>query len=555
MLSELNIRNIAVISQADITFQKGFNVFTGETGAGKSILIGAIGAVLGFRTPKELIRTGETKASVSALFRSIEPSVCEKLALCGVTCDGELVISREITPDSTTCRINGQAVTTAMLRSVGALLMNIHGQMDNQMLSSPDYHRQFVDSFGELDGAREKYAAEYAALCALEGRLRSFEADARERERRIDLLRYQTQEIEACHLQSGEEQELHTRRDIIRNAGHLTELLSRCREALSGGDESEGTVSILEETAQNLSQAAKVMGDLEPFAQSVESFAYELEDISQEIRARLDDLEFDPREQDEIEERIDVINRLKKKYGDSVEEILTYCDNAVQELSELESTGLSSEKLRKQCSEARAHAESTAASLTEKRKEAAARFSAAVRNELKDLDMPHVVFEVSITPTELSSSGADAVEFLLSVNPGEAPKALAKIASGGEMSRIMLAIKNVISAVDDLGTLIFDEVDTGISGRAAQKVGAKLLAASRGRQILCVTHLAQVAAFADHHLLIEKEVRGGHTFTEVHPLDRTARVRELARIMSGETITAAALESAEQLLDFSRKTT
>ena len=552
MLSELNIRNIAVISRADIVFQSGFNVFTGETGAGKSILIGAIGAVLGFRTPKELIRTGEAKASVSALFTRISPAVCEKISALGVECGGELSLSREITADSTVCRVNGQAITAAMLRQIGSLLMNIHGQMDNQMLSSPDFHRQFVDSFGGLEGLRENYSVCFSAFCEAEKRLRSVETDARERERRLDLLRYQTGEIEECRFLSGEEEELCARRSVIRNAERLTELLSCCRLLLSGGDEGDGAVEMTEEAAQNLTRAGELMESLQPLAQRLETLSYDMQDAAEELRDRFEELEFDPRELDEIEERIDLIHRMEKKYGGTIDEILLYDDQACQEVERIESADLSADELRARRDAAREDAQNAAAALTAARLEASSRFADAVRKELADLDMPQVIFEVCICEAPLGESGADEVEFLLSVNPGETPKPLAKIASGGEMSRIMLAIKNVISGVDDLGTLIFDEVDTGVSGRAAQKVGAKLRSAAKDRQILCVTHLAQVAAYADFHLLIEKRVEAERTFTSVTPLSRDGRIHELARIMSGETVTAAALESAGQLLAFSQ---
>jgi len=553
MLSELHIRNIAVIREADLAFGEGLNVFTGETGAGKSILIGAIGAVLGWRTPKELIRTGEEKASVSALFRGVSLAVRAELAQLGIESGEELLLSRSITPESTACRVNGQPVTVAMLRQIGALLMNIHGQMDTQMLASPDSHRQFVDSFGGLDGERERYAALYERLRALERRLASLQTDARERERRLDLLRYQTQEIAACALTAGEEEDLQARRRVIRSAEQLTQWLSESRALLSGTDEADGAVALLQRAAGGLSRAGEVLDAIAPLAQRVETFAYELEEAAGQVRDALEELEFDPRELDGIEARLDTIHRLKKKYGGSVEEILAFYETAAAQLAALENADVSAEALQRQVGEARGEAEAAAARLTERRRAAGEAFSARVRAELCDLDMPRVEFFVGREAAPLSETGADAIEFLLSVNPGEDPKPLSKIASGGEMSRIMLAIKNVISAADDLGTLIFDEVDTGISGRAAQKVGAKLRAAARDRQILCVTHLAQVAAFADRHLLIEKEVEGGRTFTHVVPLGQEERIHELARIMSGEAITEAALESAAELYAFSQK--
>ncbi len=552
MLSELTIRNIALIRSADLQFASGFNVLTGETGAGKSILIGAIGAVLGFRTPKALIRTGEEQATVSALFRDVPETVCTKLAALGVECGGELLLSRTIRPDSSSCRINGQSVTAAMLRQAGALLLNIHGQMDTQMLAAPEHHREFVDAYGELAPEREVYAACYERLRGLEGRLRRLETDARERERRLDLLRYQAGEISAAALKDGEEEELQSRRRVIRGAEQLTEWLTNARVMLAGTDDADGADALLQRAASDFSRAGEMLPAFTELSQKLEGFSYEVQDAAEQARDALDSLEFDPRELDDIEERLDLIGRLKKKYGATVAEILSYYDAVSAELSELEDADVSAEALRGQVSEARQEAEAAAKTLTERRRTAAADFSSRVRQELEDLDMHNVRFSVERTETPLTETGADELEFMLSVNSGETPKRLSEIASGGEMSRIMLAIKNVISGVDDLGTLIFDEIDTGISGRAAQKVGAKLRKAARERQILCVTHLAQVAAFADHHLLIEKSEADGRTFTNVIPLDREARIRELARIMSGELVTDAALQNAVELFDYSQ---
>jgi len=551
MLSELNIRNIAVIRSADLRFAPGFNVLTGETGAGKSILIGAIGAVLGLRTPKELIRTGEDQASVSALFTGLSPAARENLAMLGVEGGEEIQLSRTITPDSTTCRINGQAVTAAQMRRVGALLINIHGQMDNQLLAFSETHRQFVDSYGGLQDELRAYAALFDVYRALEERLRALTTGSRERERRLDLLRYQTGEIAAAALCAGEEETLQARRRVIRGAEQLTKWLAETRSMLSGTDEADGADALLQRAAAELSRAGEMMPELSALSQKLESFSYEVQDAAEQVRDALVALEFDPRELDAIEERLDLIGRLRKKYGATVEEILAYYEAAAAELAELENADFSAEELIGRRDEALRQATDAAAALTVRRRGAGEAFSARVREQLADLDMPNATFSVQFTPAALTETGADTVEFLLSVNPGEAPKALSKIASGGEMSRIMLAIKNVISGIDDIGTLIFDEVDAGISGRAAQKVGAKLRAAARDRQILCVTHLAQVAAFADRHLLIEKRVQDGRTYTDVEPLDREARVRELARIMSGETVTQTALQSAAELLDFS----
>lgn len=554
MLSQLWIQNIAVIQSAQIAFEEGLNVFTGETGAGKSILIGAIGAVLGARTSKELIRTGEKKASVTALFTKLSDTVCQSLAALGVdTEENELLIEREITYDSTVCRVNGKLSTVAMLKSIGALLIHTHGQQDSQLLALPETHLQFVDGYGELQSIIAQYRQRYEELRAIENKLATIETDEASKARQIDLLNYEINEITACHLVDGEEEELLSRRRVIRNAEHLSELLYRCRQNLSGGDSLEGAITLLSDTAEALGDAGKYIDGLSQASQAVEEFEYELEDISSQLRDHLDTLEFDPRELDDIEERLDAINRLKKKYGGSIAEILAYCEKARQQLDEIALSEQTVQKLKAAQQKARKAAEDAADALTQARYTAASRLMTAVKIELRDLDMPAVQMDIAMEKKRLGENGADEAEFLLSVNPGEALKPLSKIASGGEMSRIMLGIKNVLSGKEDIGTLIFDEIDTGISGRAAQKVGAKLQAVAGSRQVICVTHLAQVAAFGEHHLLIEKRVSEGRTFTEIQPLDEAGRAKELARIMNGEPITALALENARQLLNNSRR--
>lgn len=555
MLSELTIQNIAVIQQAAIRFGRGFNVFTGETGAGKSILLGAIGAVLGERVSRDLIRTGENKAAVSALFTGLSEAAAEAVRALdfGIEFDDELLLQRNITADGNSCRINGQAATVAMLRSVGAALITTHGQQDSQMLSSPDNHRRFVDAFGGLAPLLADYRTSYDGFVALQRRLDAAVTDEAARERRIELLRYQIDEIEACDLSESEEEELTGRRHVIRNAAALTESLSRCRENLCGNDEVGGALALLDDTARGLEEAGRHMPDLSAMGQTVEGFRYELDDIAERLRGELEGLCYDPRELDDIEERLDTIGRLKRKYGDGVAAILHYCDRARAELEEMEYSDETRQRLLRERDAALADTERRAKALSMARADSARRLIEAVTAELTALDMPSVRLDISLAPKRMGETGADAVEFLLSVNPGETPRPLAKIASGGEMSRIMLAIKSVISGRDDIDTLIFDEVDAGVSGRAAQKVGAKLRAVSRERQVICVTHLAQVAAFADEHLLIEKMVLDGRTFTEVMPLDRGGRVRELARITSGEPVTELALRSAEELLKLSQK--
>lgn len=549
MLSQLWIQNIAVIQSAQIAFEGGLNVFTGETGAGKSILIGAIGAVLGSRASKELIRTGEKKASVTALFTRLSDTVCENLAALGVVTDeNELLIEREITADSTVCRVNGKLSTVSVLKSIGALLIHTHGQQDSQLLSLPETHLQFVDGYGELQPVIEEYRRHYSELCAIENKLAAIETDEAAKARQIDLLNYEIDEITACNLTDGEEEELLSRRRVIRNAEHLSELLYRCRQNLSGAEDFQGAIALLSDTAEALEDAGKYIDGLSQAAQAVAGFEYELEDISTQLREQLDALEFDPQELDDIEERLDAISRLKKKYGGSIAEILAYCEKAQQQLDEITLSEQTIQKLKAEQKRAQQAAEAAADVLTQARRTAADGLISAVKAELRDLDMPAVQMDVAMAKKRLSENGADEAEFLLSVNPGEALKPLSKIASGGEMSRIMLGIKNVLSGKEDIGTLIFDEIDTGISGRAAQKVGAKLQAVADSRQVICVTHLAQVAAFGAHHLLIEKQVSEGRTFTQIQALDEAGRAKELARIMNGEPITALALENARQLL-------
>ncbi len=549
MLSQLWIQNIAVIQSAQIAFENGLNVFTGETGAGKSILIGAIGAVLGSRTSKELIRTGEKKAAVTALFTKLSDTVCQSLAALGIAIEGnELLIEREITADSTVCRINGKLSTVAMLKNIGGLLIHTHGQQDSQLLSLPETHLQFVDGYGELQPVLLEYRQHYNDLCAIENKLATIETDEAAKVRRIDLLNYEIEEITACRLRDGEEEELIARKRVIRNAEHLSDLLYRCRQNLSGGEDWQGAVALLSDAAEALTDAGKYIDGLSHAAQVIAGFEYELEDISAQLRDQLDALEFDPQELDDIEERLDTIGRLKKKYGGSVAEILAYCEKAQRQLDEITLSEQTIQKLKEAQQKAQKAAETAADALTRARRAAADGLISAVKTELRDLDMPAVQMDIAMTKKRLGENGADEAEFLLSVNPGEALKPLSKTASGGEMSRIMLGIKNVLSGKEDIGTLIFDEIDTGISGRAAQKVGAKLQAVSGSRQVICVTHLAQVAAFGAHHLLIEKQVSAGRTFTQIQSLDEAGRAKELARIMNGEPITELALENARQLL-------
>ena len=549
MLAELSIENIAVIRRAQIRFDQGLNIFTGETGAGKSILIGAIGAALGSRTSKDLIRTGETRAKVSALFTQITDTVAGKLSALGIDAgEGELALSREITADGNLCRINGMSSTVAQLRAAGMLLPQTHGQQDSWLLSQEETHLGFIDQFGGLEAQRKQYTAAFERMRVLKSRLSSLESDEAARARKADLLRYQVNEIESARLTDGEEEELSARRRVIRNAEQLTELFSHCHEILAGNDEHAGVISQLNEAASDLEAVKRYIEGFSQSAEAVRNYQYELDDLSERLREQLEELDFNPRELDEIEDRLETIAKLKKKYGSSISEILAFGEEAAQQLADIEGFEQDASVLAAELAEAEDTAQKLSAALTDARRDAAERLTRAVEQELHELDMPHARMDVSFSAKSLSEDGGDAVEFLLSVNPGEALKPLSKIASGGEMSRIMLGIKGVLSGREEIGTLIFDEIDAGISGRAASKVGAKLRAAARGRQIICVTHLAQVAAYGEHHLLIEKEISDGRTFTEIKPLDEQGRVAELARIMNGEPITPLALENARELL-------
>lgn len=550
MLSQLYIQNIAVIQKADIRLTKGLNVFTGETGAGKSILIGAIGAILGERTNKDLIRAGENKASISAVFCDIPHSTAEFIRECGfeVEEDGELLISRDITASSNTCRINGKPATVAILKQIGERLVNIHGQQDNHMLYNTESHRKIIDEYGDLAPSLEEYAKVYKQYRDTQEQIERISTDEKAKAHKIDLLSYQIKEIEDAQLEVGEEQELSARRTVIKNASKLAESLSTALEMLEGGDNQLGAVELVEGIADSLSKAARFMGKFSAISEKLSEYRYELEDTSSGVRSALEELEYDPHELDAIELRLDTIYRLKKKYGSTEEEILTYLKKAQEELEDITFADAKLESLQKRRDELYKACMEMAAHLSKMRRSWGDKLAAAIEEQLEDLDMKSVRLVVSITSRELSSSGADEIEFLISTNKGEEPKPMSKIASGGEISRIMLAIKTVTSGNEEIGTLIFDEVDAGVSGRAAQKIGAKLKQAAANHQVLCVTHLSQVAVYGEHHLLIDKQVYEERTYTQITPLSAQDRVREIARINSGETITELALDTAKEML-------
>lgn len=549
MLKELSINNVAVIKEANIDFEEGLNIFTGETGAGKSILIGSISMVLGLRTSKELIRTGEKSASVSALFINVASNISKKIKEYGIdTENNEVLLFREIKSDSSICRINNKTVTTGTLKEIGGLLINIHGQFDTQMLFNNEYHRAFIDTFGLLQEDINNYQTEYKKYTEIKNKLDLMKKSEMERNQKIDLYNYQINEISSAKLTEGEDKELVERRDFIKNAEYLSRMLSDAYGCLYGNNEKEGIISELDNVSTDLENISKVIPSTKVLNEKVLDYRYNLEDIQNEIKDLLDKTEFDENELEDIEDRLDLINRLKKKYGESVSDILSYFSRISSELDTLENFEENLLSLEKEYNDSYKKVLKLAKDLSIKRKESAKKFSISVCKELTELDMPKVKFDVSFSEGDLTESGLDNLEFIISVNPGEDLKPLAKIASGGEMSRIMLAIKNVVSGLDDIGTLVFDEIDAGISGRAAQKVGYKLKCAAKDRQIFCVTHLSQVAAYADNHFLIEKIMTGDKTFTNIKSLDYNGKVNELARIMSGEKINDAAITNAKELL-------
>jgi len=553
MLSLLHIENIAVISSADISFEPGFNVLTGETGAGKSIVIDAIGAVIGARTSRDLIRTGAKSARVSAVFQGLPALSWFAQQELGPDENGELLIERTLQPDGkNTCRVNGRPILVSQLRELGRQLLNIHGQHDGQQLLDETCHLGYLDSFGELGPLRDDYLAAYQAARACRKSLQSLQMDESEKARRMDTLRYQIDELERGSLKPGEEEELSQRRALLQNAERLTDAIQGAHQALSGGDDSEGAVSLLMEAEQSLSNGGRYSEALDKLAAQAAELRYALDDLSEQVRDAQSSLDFYPGELDEVESRLDVIYRLKRKYGDSVEEMLEYLDRCKNELDEIQFSEERAQKLEKELAAALKTAGEKAKKLSQARKKAAEALSKRVQSELTQLDMPKVRFQAAFGEKDcedgMDETGMDEVRFLMSANLGEELKPIQKIASGGELARIMLALKNVLAENDQVTTMVFDEVDTGVSGRAAQKVAEKLFQVSANRQVLCVTHLPQIAAMGDVHFSVEKGEAEGRTFTAVEQLDRERRRQELARLTSGDRITQTALDGAEELL-------
>ena len=552
MLSQLYIENIAVIRQATIDFQQGFHVFTGETGAGKTILISAINAVLGGRTFKEIIRSGETRATVSALFTEISEELCKKIEALGYPLeDNQLLVQREIDLSGKgQCRLDGRPATAAMLREVCSLLIDIHGQHDNQELLSAEKHLGFLDSYGAYPQEMAAYTAAYERMCECAARLDKLQMDESYKLQRMDILQFQIKEIGDAKLTDGEEERLVEQQKRIRNAERITESLGAVYTLLNGnGEEMRGVLEALEEVSTELDTAAKYLTEFGGYSEKLSDAYYMLEELGSRARDTLEDADFDPRQLNAIESRLDTIYKLKKKYGNSIAEILEYFERISEEYQSLELSDELTAHLQRELDEANLVLHTVAEALTACRLAAAAEFSERVEQELAYLDMAGVRFSITRREKPYGPTGADEMEFMICTNTGEEAKPLAKIASGGELARIMLAIKNVLAEKDGIGTIIFDEVDTGVSGRAAQKIGKKLAEVARHRQVICVTHLAPVAACAAHHYRIYKTVEDGRTFTRVEELTRPQRVQELARIMVGENITDSALKSAEEMLE------
>lgn len=549
MLSNLQIENIAVIKSASIDFENGFNVMTGETGAGKSIVIDSLNAILGERTSRELIRSGADSASVCAEFQNVGNNVKNELEKLGIEKDDTLIVSRKLTPDGkNVCRINGMPATVSMLKALGVQLVNIHGQLDNQSLLSPETHCSFIDKLAGSGRELKEFKELYSLYIKKENELKSLNTDVNEKNRRLDILNYQIEEIQKADIRPGEKDELTEKLAFLRNAEKVLDLLHTAYAALNGDGEMPGAADVAADAASKLLSAADYSSDFTETANGVNDAAMNLSAYTEELRDKIYSLDYDPNETERAEERLDVIYRLSQKYGDSEEDILAYLENAEKERDALSFSDERAEQLRAETEKAYNEALAAAKKLSEIRIEAGKKFSADVERELAFLDMPSVKFIVNDSVGELYENGIDNIEFLLSANAGEEPKPLSKIASGGELSRIMLAIKCVLSELDDIDTLIFDEIDSGVSGRAALKIAAKMKELSKTHQVICVTHLAQIAAFADEHKLISKEEKDGRTYTCIASLDYNGRKYELARIMGGLTVTQSILNSAEELL-------
>ena len=547
MLSLLHIENIAVIERSDISFDQGFNVLTGETGAGKSIIIDAISAILGERAYRDMIRTGTNKASVRAVFTDVPelPWFEEN----GVEYDTETVIQREVHLDGkNVCRVNGSLVSVSILRKLGMQLINIHGQHDSATLFDEANHLSFLDAFAANEDLRADYSEKYESVAKLRREIDRMTMDEGEKLRRMETLKYQIKEIEKADLRPGEDEELEDRRKLLQNSEKIADGMNDAVENIYGSDDSDGAAGMLATAERALARISRFSDHISDLHERVADLMYQVQDLAEEVRDARDDLVYSADELEEIESRLDVIHKLRRKYGVTCADILDYLEKAKKELDEIEFADDHLEKLKKKLSKAEKTAWDAAKTLRENRKETAVSMSERILTELAQLDMPRVQFSCEFTELDLTPNGADAVAFYMSANAGEALKPMSKVASGGELARIMLAMKNVLAERDQVNTLIFDEVDTGVSGRAAQKVAEKLRSVAAHKQVLCVTHLPQLAALANTHLLIAKAEREGRTYTTVTPLDIEGRKKELARIIGGTNITETTLKSAEEML-------
>ena len=549
MLSSLQIENVAVIQKANVHFEKGLNVLTGETGAGKSILIDSINAILGNRTSKDLVRTGAAKAVIRAAFEDVPPAVLDSLEKAGYERSEALLLSREITAEGkSTCRINGMPATAAVLRELCGGLININGQHDSVGLLNPARHEGILDAYAQNSAEYQAYYAIYRELVRVKKALDAMITDESEKQRRIDLLSYQVQEIDDAGLTAGEEQTLESRRKVLANASTIRDRIAQCYALLSGGDEAPGAVDLLGEASNAVDAAAQLDGELSAGAGQLLDLYYTAKDVAADLIGRLDAYDTNDAELDEIEQRIDLIYKLRRKYGDTVEDILAFSERARKELEMIQSSQERVEHLQKEQRRLYTLAREKAEALTQTRLKAFDELNKRISGTLDFLNMPGVRMTLRHSRGPLASHGQDSIEFYISTNPGEAPKPLAKIASGGELSRITLAIKNAMADKDAVPTVIYDEIDSGVSGKAASRIGEVLRQSAEGHQILCITHTAQIAALADCHLLIQKNITNERTYTEIHPLDENGRVEALARLISGDHVTELSLANAREML-------
>ena len=549
MLSSLQIENVAVIQKANVHFEKGLNVLTGETGAGKSILIDSINAILGNRTSKDLVRTGAAKAVIRAAFDDVPEAVLDSLEKAGYERSSALMLSREITAEGkSSCRINGMPATAAVLRELCGGLININDQHDSVGLLNPAHHEGILDAYAQNRAEYQDYYAVYRELVKVKRELDAQITDESEKQRRIDLLSYQVQEIDDAALTAGEEQTLESRRKVLANASTIRDKIAQCYALLSGDDETPGAVDLLGEASNAVDAAAQLDGELSASAGQLLDLYYNAKDAAADLIGRLDAYDTNDAELDEIEQRIDLIYKLKRKYGDTVEDILAFGEKARQELSLIQSSQERVEHLQAEQHRLYVLAREKAETLTQTRLKAFEELNKRISGTLDFLNMPGVRMALHHARGPLASHGQDSIEFYISTNPGEDPKPLAKIASGGELSRITLAIKNAMADKDAVPTVIYDEIDSGVSGKAASRIGEVLRQSAEGHQILCITHTAQIAALADCHLLIQKNIANERTYTEIHPLDEEGRVDALAHIISGDHVTELSRANAREML-------